>query len=92
MRSKTSCYNPTIFRKNMLHYWPIWVIYTLYTLFNVPVMICLRAVVQGVNYTEEEIIQEKNLLLYCDLRQCLGPVGLCNCWIGLCVGSIFLFI
>ncbi len=74
MRSKTSCYNPTIFRKNMLHYWPIWVIYTLYTLFNVPVMICLRAVVQGVNYTEEEIIQEKTFYYIATLGNALDPL------------------
>ncbi len=32
MKSKTSCFNWTIFRKNLILYWPIWVIYTIFML------------------------------------------------------------
>ena len=27
MKSKTSCFNATIFKKNITHYWPIWLVY-----------------------------------------------------------------
>lgn len=41
MKSKTSSFNMTIFRKNLTHYWPIWVVYLCYLIMVVPVSIGL---------------------------------------------------
>lgn len=39
MKSKTSCFNRTIFKKNVTHYWPVWALYLLYLLAALPVML-----------------------------------------------------
>lgn len=39
MKSKTSCFNKTIFKKNITHFWPIWVIILAWNLFVLPFMI-----------------------------------------------------
>ncbi len=39
MKSKTSYFNKTIFKKNITHYWPIWGIILLWNLFVLPFMI-----------------------------------------------------
>lgn len=39
MKSKTSCFNRTIFKKNFTHYWPIWALYFGYLLLILPVSI-----------------------------------------------------
>lgn len=36
MRSRTSCFNRTIFRKNVTHYWPLWAVYLVYQLLALP--------------------------------------------------------
>lgn len=41
MKSKTSCFNTTIFRKNFTHYWPLWALYLCYLLFIVPMNLYL---------------------------------------------------
>lgn len=42
MKSKTSCFNKTIFKKNMTHFWPLWAIYSCYLLFTLPVRLYLE--------------------------------------------------
>lgn len=42
MKSKTSCFNKTIFKKNMTHFWPLWAIYSCYLLFTLPVRLWLE--------------------------------------------------
>lgn len=37
MKSKISCFNKTIFKKNFTHFWPIWAIYLVYVIFALPV-------------------------------------------------------
>ncbi len=37
MKSKISCFNKTIFKKNFTHFWPIWGIYLIYMIFALPV-------------------------------------------------------
>lgn len=37
MRSKTSFFNQTIFRKNMTHFWPIWVLYSILCIWSMPI-------------------------------------------------------
>lgn len=39
MKSKTSCFNRTIFRKNFTQYWPLWVLYLGFLLLIEPVQI-----------------------------------------------------
>ncbi len=39
MKSKTSCFNKTIFKKNITHFWPIWLIIMGWNLFVLPFMI-----------------------------------------------------
>lgn len=39
MKSKTSCFNRTIFKKNFTHYWPLWVLYFGYLVLVMPVAI-----------------------------------------------------
>ncbi|MGN0142399.1 MAG: ABC transporter permease [Roseburia sp.] len=36
MKSKTSCFNRTIFKKNFSHYWPLWVFYLCYMMAVLP--------------------------------------------------------
>lgn len=36
MKSKTSFFNRTVFKKNVTLYWPIWVCYLLYGMVKVP--------------------------------------------------------
>lgn len=37
MKSKTFCFNRTIFKKNFTHFWPIWALYLAYLLIAMPV-------------------------------------------------------
>ena len=39
MKSKTSCFNKTIFLKNITHFWPIWLMITFWNIFIMPFMI-----------------------------------------------------
>ena len=37
MKSKTFCFNKTIFKKNMTHFWPLWALYSCYLIVSLPV-------------------------------------------------------
>ena len=39
MKSKTSCFNRMIFKKNFTHYWPLWALYLGYLMLLMPVQI-----------------------------------------------------
>lgn len=41
MRSAKSCFNPTLFRKNLTRFWPIWALYGIIWLFVLPVQILI---------------------------------------------------
>lgn len=43
MKSKTSCFNRTIFKKNFTHFWPLWLLYQMYLLVAVPVSVWQNA-------------------------------------------------
>ena len=43
MKSKTSCFNTTILKKNISHYWPVWVLFLCYLLLVLPGDIWLDA-------------------------------------------------
>ena len=49
MKSKTSSFNTTIFKKNLTHYWPIWIVYLCYLIVVVPLSIWLYSNNEG-NY------------------------------------------
>ena len=36
MRSVTSCFNSTLYRKNLSRFWPIWALYSVIWLFALP--------------------------------------------------------
>ena len=39
MQSGTSCFNKTIFKKNITHFWPIWGIYLVFLLYALGVIV-----------------------------------------------------
>ena len=41
MQSRTSCFNKTIFKKNITHFWPIWGIYLVFLLYALPLTLLL---------------------------------------------------
>ena len=41
MQSGTSCFNKTIFKKNITHFWPIWGIYLVFLLYALPLTLLL---------------------------------------------------
>lgn len=43
MKSKTSFFNTTIFKKNISHYWPVWALFLCYLIFMLPIRIWLSA-------------------------------------------------
>lgn len=52
MKSKTSCFNRTIYKKNFTHYWPLWALYLTYLLMLMPVSIWQLATGFYKNYDE----------------------------------------
>lgn len=42
MKSKTSCFNKTIFQKNITRFWPVWALYLVILFFNMPMSLFLR--------------------------------------------------
>lgn len=43
MKSKTSCFNTTLFRKNFIRFWPIWALYLLIMLLMMPISLFKQA-------------------------------------------------
>lgn len=41
MNLKTSCFNKTIFKKNVAHFWPLWAAYLLVLLVLLPIRLCV---------------------------------------------------
>ena len=39
MRSVTSCFNSTLYRKTMARFWPLWALYTLFWMFSIPLLL-----------------------------------------------------
>ncbi len=50
MKSKISCFNKTIFMKNMTHFWPIWLAYAVYMIIVLPVNIWQK---MSITYPED---------------------------------------
>lgn len=72
MKSKTSCFNTTIFRKNFAHFWPIWVIYLCYLLLVLPVNIWLSASASRYNDSLMQL-SKPYLVIGGALRQSISP-------------------
>jgi ABC-2 type transport system permease protein len=57
MRSRISCFNTTLYGKNMARFWPIWVLYGIVWLFAMPISILLQSGrYQGDPETRREIV------------------------------------
>ena len=42
MRSGTSCFNGTLYRKTMARFWPLWALYGLFWMFAIPLNLMNR--------------------------------------------------
>ncbi len=68
MKSKTSCFNKAIFKKNVTHFWPIWAVLLLFYLFLYPFMIynvfkqLSNSNATNYSLTFEEIVEQSILL------------------------------
>ncbi len=59
MKSKTSCFNKTIFRKNITHFWPIWCLFLLFYLFIMPFSEFIRYLGEKAGYDTGKTLAEK---------------------------------
>lgn len=76
MKSKTSCFNKTIFLKNMTHFWPIWLMILGWNLFIMPFMIyntSLQYRFSG-DFSEKELLQMKSNDLLSIVSVYMNPV------------------
>lgn len=69
MQSGTSCFNKTIFKKNITHFWPIWGIYLVFLLYALPLTLLLSTENPGTGAKAAKQIMEDNLARY---TTCLG--------------------
>ena len=78
MKSKTSCFNKTIFLKNITHFWPIWLMITGWNLFIMPFMIYNTSLdYRGIkDITEKELQQMKSNDLLSITSVYINPVVL----------------
>ena len=66
MRSATSCFNPTVFRKTFLRFWPLWAANLVFWLFVLP----LNGLVQLTNYIRSGREGASFLRFICNLGDC----------------------
>ena len=64
MQSGTSCFNKTIFKKNITHFWPIWGIYLVFLLYALPLTLLLSTENPGTGTKVAKQIMEENLARY----------------------------
>lgn len=57
MKSKTSCFNTTIFKKNFTHYWLLWLAWTAYLMLQLPLCLWLRMNGNGDYYYYGEVVE-----------------------------------
>ena len=50
MRSATSCFNLTLYQKNLSRFWPIWALYGLIWLFLLPISILFTLLERRLRY------------------------------------------
>lgn len=59
MKSKTSCFNKTIFKKNGTRFWPIWALYLIILFFSMPVSLFLRTRTENTSANDINLATEK---------------------------------
>ena len=69
MKSKTSCFNKTIFRKNVTRFWPVWAVYLAYLFFNMTIRMILNTrkymKFQQLDYTDPTATNRLTPMLEC---------------------------
>lgn len=73
MKSKTSYFNVTIFKKNFTHFWPIWLLYLGYLTLMLPINIWLEATAEGY-YTGVTQLARQNYIMNSVMQAALLPV------------------
>ena len=73
MKSKTSCFNKTIFKKNMTHFWPLWALYSCYLIVSLPVGLWfnMRYYLQDDSYSQ---LQRQVYAISGAMRATMNPV------------------
>lgn len=92
MQSRTSCFNKTIFKKNILHFWPVWLGYTLFLTFMVPFRIFVTTTnPANVKVSGAENLAEDNLFAFADaLSDSLNASGVFIAAL-ICVMAVFYY-
>ena len=81
MRSVTSCFNSTLYRKTMARFWPLWALYGVLWLFLVPLLL-LNEYFDVLRYDTVAVAQGQLLRMAEDLPELLqGGVWL-SCFVG----------
>lgn len=75
MRSKTSFFNGTIFKKNISHYWPLWLVFFVYLICQLPVGLFLGISAVDASNSAELLLQWKTDAYFCVLKDTLNPVS-----------------
>ncbi len=73
MKSKTSCFNRTIFKKNFTHFWPLWVLYLIWLLMLIP-MSLWKGTGQDWYYGYSDGVSKMYMLVNQVLERALQPV------------------
>lgn len=74
MKSKTSCFNKTIFKKNFTHYWPLWFCWLGYLLLELPFSIWFH-MSQQLTYDRGNSLEENALYAMADsLSVSISPI------------------
>ena len=75
MQSKISFFNRTVFKKNMMHYWPIWFVYFLVCLFEIPFGIYMSVRTAGFyeSMTTAQLAQERTYLYVNQINRIMSP-------------------
>lgn len=73
MKSKTCCFNKTIFKKNMTHFWPLWALYSCYLIVSLPVGLWfnMRYYLQDDSYSQ---LQRQVYAISGAMRAAMNPV------------------
>lgn len=76
MKSKTSCFNKTIYKKNLTHFWPIWAIMLLYQVCILPfrIYVSYLSTKSAMGYTAQELANKKTLDVMLSIEMFINPV------------------
>ncbi len=77
MRSKISCFNWTIFRKNLFRFWPIWSLYLAILLINMPLSIFMQTASAASQFQGEEFLSYQLSALSAAINTSLHVLPFC---------------